>query len=78
MYRLSLLLVTALACTPAQSAPRTATEVRDSLVWERDFTITLRQKSNARIRRLDSVYALIDRRRVEKLTYLDSLLQLPR
>ena len=65
------------ACSTAQPASRTPAERRDSLVWERDFTISLRQKSTAHIRRLDSTYALIDRRRVEKLASLDSLLARP-
>lgn len=73
-----LLLVVVAACTPAQSAPRTAAEVHDSLVWERDYTLDLRRQSTGRIRRLDSIYARIDARRVEKLSYLDSLLRLPR
>lgn len=63
------------ACSTAQPATRTAAEVHDSLVWERDFTRDLRRQSTGRIRRLDSIYARIDARRVEKLAGLDSLLR---
>lgn len=75
MKRALLLLVVVAACRSAQPAERTRAQVRDSLVWEREFTADLRVQSNGRIRRLDSIYARIDARRVEKLAVLDSLLR---
>jgi len=53
---------------------RTTAEVRDSLLFERQMLDRLRARSQAAIRRLDSDYALIDRRRVERTRVVDSLL----
>jgi len=66
----------ALLVAACNNAPRvrTTAEVRDSLVFERQMLDSLRARSQAKIRHLDSDYALIDRRRVERIRALDSLL----
>lgn len=70
----ALLLLALVGCATAEPATRTPAQVRDSLVYERAMTESLRVQSTARIRRLDSIYARIDRRRVVKVRDIDSLL----
>jgi len=69
-------LLVAACSTPPPRVARTAAEVRDSLLFERQLLDLVRARSQAKIRHLDSVYALIDRRRVESIRWVDSLLAL--
>jgi len=69
-------LLVAACSTPPPRVARTAAEVRDSLLFERQFLDRVRARSQAQIRHLDSMYALIDRRRVESIRWVDSLLAL--
>jgi len=69
-------IVIGLLVAACNNAPRvrTTAEVRDSLLFERQMLDSLRARSKAGIRRVDSDYVLIDRRRVERIRALDSLL----
>jgi len=67
-------LLLAACSSPPPRVVRTAAEVRDSLLYERQFLDRVRARSQAKIRHLDSMYALIDRRRVERIRWVDSLL----
>ena len=67
-------LLVAACSSPPPRVVRTPAEVRDSLLYERQLLDRVRARSQEKIRHLDSMYALIDRRRVERIRWVDSLL----